>query len=57
MKSKAKLELLTTKQASEYLQVHQNTLANWRCAGRGPKSKRIGGRIRYDMKELNKIIN
>lgn len=32
--------------------VSVRTLANWRWAGNGPKFTRIGGRILYDMNEL-----
>jgi len=46
-------EFLTPKQAAELMGVSPQTLANWRCAGRPPVYKKLGGRIvRYHINDL-----
>lgn len=47
--------LLTPRQAAEYLGVHLGTLANWRYKGEGPPAVRIGrgrGHWRYRPEDL-----
>lgn len=39
--------LLTPEEVAQYLRISQKTLANWRCADRGPRYLRIGRDIRY----------
>ena len=39
--------LLTPEEVAQYLRISQKTLANWRCAERGPRYLRIGRDIRY----------
>jgi predicted site-specific integrase-resolvase len=41
------MTLLTPDEVAQKLQVHRNTLANWRSKGVGPTYTRIGGAIRY----------
>jgi DNA-binding transcriptional MerR regulator len=48
--------LLSTKGASEYLDVPQGTLRYWRHIGVGPKSFRMGRRVTYRRSELEKWL-
>ena len=48
--------LLDPQEASEYLRIAKQTLARWRCYGLGPCFVRIGGRIFYDMADLDAFI-
>jgi hypothetical protein len=46
---------LRSKQAGEYIgNIDEGTLANWRTAGIGPKYRKIGNRVIYDVAELDK---
>jgi predicted site-specific integrase-resolvase len=49
-------ELLTTRQAGEYLHVSPATLATWRSRGKGPAYIRIGGAIRYHIQDLESYL-
>lgn len=40
-------EYLTPEQLAERLTIPIGTLANWRCAGRGPRFTKLEGRVRY----------
>ncbi|MBS1141560.1 MAG: Helix-turn-helix domain [Proteobacteria bacterium] len=45
--------LLTPKEAAEYLKVSEKTLEGWRCAEVGPKYYRMGHRrVRYFMSDI-----
>lgn len=45
--------LLTPKEAAEYLKVSEKTLEGWRCAEVGPKYYRMGQRrVRYFMSDI-----
>lgn len=48
--------LLTEKQAADFLNVARGTLTNWRSAGRGPVYTRIGSRIRYRLEDLVSFV-
>jgi Helix-turn-helix domain len=48
--------LLHPDEASDYLRVAKQTLARWRCYGLGPHFVRIGGRIFYDLADLDAFI-
>lgn len=48
--------LLTTQQASAYLQLAPITLAVYRCHGKGPKYCRIGRRVLYRLADLDAFI-
>jgi Helix-turn-helix domain len=48
--------LLDPREASSFLRVTKQTLARWRCYGLGPCFVRIGGRIFYDMDDLDAFI-
>ena len=43
-------------EASAYLRIAKQTLARWRCYGLGPRFVRIGGRIFYDIADLDAFI-
>lgn len=50
-------KLLTPAEAGEYLGgIRTNTLANWRWRGGGPFYRKIGGRVRYAVSDLDKFI-
>ena len=42
--------------ASEYLQIPMPTLRGWRQRGVGPRFYKIGGRVRYDLDDLDAWI-
>ncbi len=44
--------LLTPKEVSSGLGLALGTLNNWRCLGTGPKYIKIGGRVRYPVRDL-----
>ena len=44
--------LLTSPEVSNILRVPEKTLANWRSAGKGPRSLRIGRHVRYRRSDL-----
>lgn len=44
---------VTEKQAAEYLSLQSETLNRWRWAGKGPRYYRVGGAIRYKLKDLD----
>ena len=43
-------------ETAAYLRVARQTLAKWRCIGTGPRFVRIGGRIFYDVADLETFI-
>lgn len=46
------LDLFTIRQAAALLGIPVKTLYNWRAAGRGPRSFRIGRSIRYTRTDI-----
>lgn len=47
-------DLLSTKEAAAYLNLHPSTLEKWRVYGGGPKARRLGGKaIRYHRSDLD----
>jgi hypothetical protein len=48
--------LLNERQAAELLNVKVATLRRWRWAGKGPAFLKIGGAVRYDPAELDRVI-
>lgn len=48
--------LLDPQEASTCLRVAKQTLARWRCHGQGPRFVRLGGRIFYDVADLDAFI-
>lgn len=49
-------QLLTPEQAATFLHLKPATLARWRWAGCGPRFVKVGGRVRYEMCELQAFI-
>lgn len=50
-------KLVTSKQAADYLQVEEHTLAVWRCEGRnGIPYIKVGGRVRYRTSDLREFV-
>ena len=45
-------KLVNTKQAAEILGLKPNTLEIWRCHNKGPRYKKLGRRILYDLTDL-----
>jgi len=48
---------LSRSHAARYLGVAEQTLANWRSLGRGPKSFRLGGRVFYRLVDLEAFVD
>lgn len=46
-----------TKGAAKILGLSAGTLEVWRCHGRGPRYKKIGRRVFYDIKDLDMFAN
>ena len=49
-------ELLTTREAAEYLRQSESTLAHWRMVGKGPRSVRLGRRVLYRRGDLAEFV-
>lgn len=43
---------LTAPEAAGYLRLSPATLARWRCFGGGPRFRKFGGRVVYQLAEL-----
>lgn len=52
----APTDRLPAAQAAEYLGLTTKTLANMRSAGTGPAAYKIGGRIWYDLRDLDVYV-
>lgn len=50
------IRLLDEREAAEYLRVAVGTLRRWRWAGKPPAFIKIGGRVRYDVQDLDALI-
>ena len=50
------MELLTSKEAAEFLKISRHTLEAWRCKGEGPPFMRAGRLARYDKEELERWL-
>ena len=48
--------LLNIKEASEYLNISQETLRNWDKSGKLPPIKTVGGHRRYQKEKLDELI-
>ena len=49
-------EILTAAQASEYLQIPQETLRRWRSLGIGPRHAKVGRHVRYRRAALDRWL-
>ena len=56
MTASNRANLLTPKQAAEYLQLKVQTLATWRNQGKGPKFCKVGRAVRYRPEDLEAYI-
>lgn len=45
-------EWMTEREAAAYTRFASGSLRNMRCAGRGPKYRKVGGAIRYRLRDL-----
>lgn len=48
--------LYTRAEAAAYLGLAPKTLENWQHQGKGPKHVKIGGRVNYDLVDLDAYI-
>lgn len=48
---------MRAKEAAEYMQVAEKTLANWRSLGRGPSYSKLGHVIVYQKADLDDFLN
>lgn len=51
-----KTPLIDEHLAAEYLGLAVGTLRNWRNKGKGPRYFKLGSKIRYTVKDLEKFI-
>ena len=49
-------KLWTPNKLAEYLELSEQTLANWRSRGRGPVWVKIGGQVRYRDRDIEAFI-
>lgn len=49
---RSRSDLLTTVEAAEFLRRQPQTLAYWRCAGKGPPYVKAGAGVRYRLSDL-----
>ena len=52
MANRRKSQLLTTKEAAEFLRLKPHTLENMRWQGKGPIFMKLGGRVFYHRADL-----
>jgi len=52
MSNRRKSQLLTTKEAAEFLRLKPHTLENMRSEGKGPIFMKLGGRVFYHRADL-----
>lgn len=48
--------LKTTAEAAVYLDLAPQTLVNWRSLGEGPPYVKLGRRVRYDVRKLDRWL-
>ena len=49
-------QLVSTKDLSEIWGVPESTLRYWRCAQTGPPYVKLGGRIKYDLTDVERYV-
>jgi len=47
---------VSTKELSQLLCIAESTLRYWRCAGIGPAYVKLGGRIKYDLPDVDAYV-
>lgn len=53
----AEQPLMSNKELSEYLQIPEGTLYNWRLAGLGPKAAKCGRHLRYRRADVERWLD
>jgi excisionase family DNA binding protein len=48
---------LTVKETADYLRLSHSTLEAWRTKGRGPRFAKLGKKVFYDTRDLDKWID
>ena len=51
------IKRVNTEEAAKILGLSPGTLEVWRCRGRGPRYKKIGRRVFYDLNDLETFAN
>lgn len=49
-------QLISTRDLSKRWDIPESTLRYWRCAGIGPAYVKLGGRIKYDLVDVERYI-
>src|SRR5215831_5875513 len=49
-------QLISTKELSKRWDIPESTLRYWRCAGMGPPYVKLGGRIKYDLADVERYV-
>lgn len=49
-------QLISTKGLSKRWDIPESTLRYWRCAGLGPAYVKLGGRIKYDLADVERYV-
>ena len=52
MKRKLEYNYISAKEVERALGISEKTLANWRSQGRGPIYYKLGGKVRYEVSDL-----
>jgi predicted site-specific integrase-resolvase len=53
----AMTELMTQDEVAALFDISLPVLANWRCAGKGPRYVKLGGRVKYRKDDIEAFIN
>jgi hypothetical protein len=53
---RSRRELVSTRELSEIWGVPESTLRYWRCAEVGPIYVKLGGRIKYDLADVERYV-
>ena len=53
---RSRRQLVSTKELSEIWGVPESTLRYWRCAEIGPIYVKLGGRIKYDLADVERYV-
>lgn len=53
---RSRRQLVSTKELSEIWGVPESTLRYWRCAEIGPTYVKLGGRIKYDLADVERYV-
>jgi hypothetical protein len=53
---RSRRQLVSTKELSEIWGVAESTLRYWRCAEIGPTYVKLGGRIKYDLADVERYV-